>query len=122
LEMRCLRRRLGISHTDHTFIEEVRQTITQQVKHYEDPLTTVKKKKPRWYGHVTRSDGLFKTILQGTVQGKRRRGMPKKKWADNITEWTGKSSSTQALAHNRHKWSNVHHCQCPYDPGGTEQR
>ena len=38
-----------------------------------------KKRKLRWFGHVTRSFGLAKTILQGTVQGKeekvdRRRG------------------------------------------------
>ena len=72
VEMRCLRRLLGISYKDHITNEEVRQTITQQVRHYEDLLTTVKKRKLRWYGHVTRSDGLSKTILQGTVQGKRR--------------------------------------------------
>ena len=105
VEMRCLRRLLGISHKDHITNEEVRRTITQQVRHYEDLLTTVRKRKLRWYGHVTRSDGLSKTILQGTVQGKRRRGRPRKNWADNITEWTKMSfSTTQALAHNRHKW------------------
>ena len=27
-----------------------------------------------WYGHVTRSDGLTKVILQGTIEGSRRRG------------------------------------------------
>ena len=41
-----------------------------------------KKRKLRWFGHVTRSSGLAKTILQGTVQGKeekvdRRRGILK---------------------------------------------
>ena len=30
------------------------------------------------YGHVTRSSGLAKTILQGTLQGGRRRGRQKK--------------------------------------------
>ena len=43
---------------------------------------------------VTRSAGLSKTILQGTVQGKRRQGRQRKKQADNIAEWTGKSFST----------------------------
>ena len=33
--------------------------------------------------------GLAKVILQGTVQGGRRRGRQKKRWEDNVTEWTG---------------------------------
>ena len=28
-------------------------------------------------------------ILQGTGQGGRRRGRQKKRWEDNVTEWTG---------------------------------
>ena len=31
----------------------------------------------------------LKTILQGTVKGKRKRGRQKKRWEDNIKEWTG---------------------------------
>ena len=120
--MRCFRRLLGISYTDHVTSEEVRRTTSQHVKHYEDLLTTVKKKKLKWYGHVTRTNGLSKTILQGTVQGKRRRGRQRKKWADNITEWTGKNfAETQALAHDRKRWRTLVNCssmQCPYDPGG----
>ena len=40
-------------------------------------------------GHVSRSSGLAKTILQGTVEGQRKRGMQKKRWEDDIKEWTG---------------------------------
>ena len=56
---------------------------------YEDLLTSVKRRKLKWYGHVTQSSGLAKTILQGTVQGGRRRGRQRKRWEDNIKEWTG---------------------------------
>ena len=56
---------------------------------YEELLTSVKRRRPKWYGHVTRSSGLAKTILQGTVQGGRRRGRQRKRWEDNIKEWTG---------------------------------
>ena len=47
---------------------------------------------------VSRSSGLAKTILQGTIQGKRKRGRQKKRWEDNIKEWTGMdfASSTRA--------------------------
>ena len=63
------------------------------------------RRKLKWYGHVTRSDGQTKVILQGTVEGSRRRGRPKKSWSDNIAEWTGTSlAETQAMAHNRQEW------------------
>ena len=36
--------------------------------------TAVKRRKLQRYGHVSRSSGLAKTILQGTVKGGKRRG------------------------------------------------
>ena len=55
----------------------------------EELLTIVKRHKQQWYGHVSRSSGLAKTILQGTVKGGRRQGRQGKRWEDNIREWTG---------------------------------
>ena len=43
----------------------------------------------KWFGHVSRSSGLAKAILQGTVQGGRKRGRQMKRWENNIAEWTG---------------------------------
>ena len=40
-------------------------------------------------GHVSRSSGLAKPILQGTVKGERRQGRQKKRWEDNTRKWTG---------------------------------
>ena len=82
--------------------------IRQAIGPYEDLLTTVKKRKLRWYGHKTRSSGLAKMILQGTVQGGRRRGRQKKRWEDNITEWTGlKLGEALRKAENREEWRTV---------------
>ena len=89
LEMRCFRKLLGISYRDHITNEEVKARIGNAIRLYEDLLTTVKRCKLKWFGHVTRSSGLSKTILQGTVQGGRRRGRQRKRWEDNIKEWTG---------------------------------
>ena len=44
---------------------------------------------PKQPTNQPRSSGLAKTILQGTVKGKRKRGRQKKGWEDNIKEWTG---------------------------------
>ena len=51
------------------------------------------------------------TVRQGpffTVKGKRKRGRQKKRWEDNIKEWTGMdfASSTRA-AENRSRWKGV---------------
>ena len=42
----------------------------------------VKERKLRWYGHISRSSGMAKTVLQGTVKGARKRGRQKKRWED----------------------------------------
>eukprot|EP00745_Piridium_sociabile_P029601 TRINITY_DN4881_c1_g1_i1.p1 TRINITY_DN4881_c1_g1~~TRINITY_DN4881_c1_g1_i1.p1 ORF type:complete len:855 (-),score=217.58 TRINITY_DN4881_c1_g1_i1:120-2594(-) len=77
-EMRCYRKILHISYKDHVTNEEVRKRIKAAIGPYEDLLTIVRKRKLKWYGHITRSSGLAKTILQGTVPGGRRRGRQKK--------------------------------------------
>ena len=74
LKMRCIRKLFGISYRDHITNEEVKARIGNAIGPCEDLLTAVKRRKLKWYGHVTRSSGLAKTILQGTVQGDRQRG------------------------------------------------
>ena len=51
-----------------------------------------------------RSSGLAKTILQGTVKGGRRHGRQRKRWEDNIREWTGlEFVKSQRAVENRKK-------------------
>ena len=80
---------LHISYKDHVTNDEVRAKIQQAIGPHEDLLTNVKRRKLQWYGHVSRSSVLAKTILQGTVKGGRRRGRQRKRCEDNIREWTG---------------------------------
>ena len=68
-EMRCYRKILHISYKDHVTNEEVQAKIQQAIGPHEDLLTIAKRRKLQWYGHVSRSSGLAKTILQGTVKG-----------------------------------------------------
>ena len=65
----------------------------------------VKRRKLQWYGHVSRSSGLAKTILQGTVKEGRRQGRQRKRWEDNIREWTGlEFGKSKRAVENREKW------------------
>ena len=71
-KMRCYRKLLGISYKDRVTNEEVSTKIQQAIRPHEDLLTIVKRRQLRWYGHVFRSSGLAKTILQGTVKGRKK--------------------------------------------------
>ena len=65
----------------------------------------VKRRKLQWYGHVSRSSGLTKTILQGTVKEGGRQGRQRKRWEDNTREWTGlEFAKSQRAVENREKW------------------
>ena len=105
MEMRCYRKILRISYKDRVTNKEVRANIQQTTGPHEDLLTTTKRRKLQWYGHVSRSSGLAKAILQGTVKGGRRQGRQKKRWEDTIREWTGlEFAKSQRAVENREEW------------------
>ena len=79
MNMRYYRKILHISHKDHVTNEEDCAKIQQAIGPHEDRLTIVKRRKLQWYGHVSRSSGLAKTNLQGTVKGGRRQGRQRKR-------------------------------------------
>ena len=108
MEMRCYRKILRISYKDRVTNEEVRAKIQQAIGPHEDPLIIVKRRKLQWYGHVFRSSGLAKPILQGTVKGGRRQGRQRKRWEDNIREWTGlEFAKSQRAVENWEKWGKL---------------
>ena len=105
MEIRCYRKILHISYKDHVTNKEVHAKIQQATGPHEGLLTIVKRRKLQWYGHVSRSSGLAKTILQCTVKGGRRQGGKRKRWEDNIREWTGlEFGKSQRAVENTKKW------------------
>ena len=68
--MWCYRKMLRLSYKDHAANAEVCAKIHQAIGPHEDLLTTVKRRKLQWYGHVFHSSGLVKTILHSTVKGR----------------------------------------------------
>ena len=100
METRCYRKILHTSYKDHVTNEEVRAKIQLAIGPHEDLLTIVKRCKLQWYSHVSRSSGLAKT-----VKGGRRQGSQKKRWEDNIREWTGlEFAKSQRAVENREQW------------------
>ena len=102
--MKCYCKIICISYKDHVTNEEVCAKIQQAIGLHEDHLTIVKRHKLQWYSHVSRSSGLAKTILQGTVKGGIRQGRQKKRWED-IRKWTGlEFAKSQRAVENRENW------------------
>ena len=86
-ELRCYRRLLNISYKDQVINEEVRRKIKAAIGEYDGLLLLVKKRKlvvklTILWTLVWPYFKVFwfsKTILQGTVKGKRKRGRQKKR-------------------------------------------
>ena len=63
-----------------------------------------------YFGHTVRGSGspLALDIIEGKVEGKRKPGRQKKKWFDNIKEWTGLNYvQAKRAAQDRQKWRKI---------------
>ena len=83
-ETKCLRKLLRISYREHETNDCVRSLAGPE----EPLLATVRRRKLAWFGHVMMHDTLSKTILQGNVEGGRRRGRQRQSRSDNVKDWT----------------------------------
>ena len=120
MKMWCYRKILHISYKDHVTNEEVCAKIQQAIGPHEDLLTIIKRRKLQWYGHVSCSSGLAKTILQGTVKGGRRQGRGRggKTTSGNGQAWSSASPRGQwRTGKNGENWLQ-NHLRCPNDPRG----
>ena len=95
--MRCYGRLLNISYRDPVTNEKVHKEIQAAIGEHDERLTLVKKRKLRSFDPVPRFTGLIKTILQGTVKGKRRRGRQKKRKKKKKRERVSKSGQEWTL-------------------------
>ncbi|KAI5752610.1 hypothetical protein M8J77_018598 [Diaphorina citri] len=104
-EFWCYRRILKISWRDRiTNIEVLRRMNLPSV----ELLTTIKQRKTRYAGHIIRgsSGTLLAKIIEGKVEGTRDRGRQRRKWIDNIIEWTKTTTyeNCKRMAQDREAW------------------
>ena len=101
-EMWCYRRMQRISWTEHVTNNEV----LVQVHEERSLLKTIQRRALSYLGHVLRHDGLVPKILEGRLEGKRRRSRPR----NNFVAQACKRASLETFGHlkeaalDRHKW------------------
>ena len=101
-EVWAYRRILKISWTEKLINKEVLSRMEMKKRLF----TIIQIRKLKYFGHINRHSLMIKkTLLNGRVNGKRRRGRPRTSCTSNIEEWTGKSYiEAVRLTSNRYSW------------------
>lgn len=102
-EMVCYRRMLRIPWTDHrtnvSILEELQITDNERL------LPTIQRRILKFFGHVIRRDSIEKLIIQGKVEGRRKRGRSPVRFMDQIKTLTNLSvAEVMRTADDREAW------------------
>ena len=60
------------------------------------------------FGHIVRKNGMKNRLMQGKMEGKRRRGRPATTWFQELKEWTKLDiAGASQLATDRERWRKI---------------
>ncbi len=66
---------------------------------------TIRTRKLKWFGHIKRSELPIRATFEGNIEGKRLRGRPRRRWRDDVTEWTRMSwKEINVAVQDRSRW------------------
>ena len=96
LDMKCLRRLVGVSRMDRVRNEEVRRRAGIE----RELASTADQRVLRWFGHVERMDEyrMARRVLMAEVSGERARGRPRLGWMDGVKVALGNRGMTVEAA------------------------
>ena len=104
-EMWCWRKMLGIYWKEH----RTNISILEEIRLERGLMGKVARMKLQYFGHVTRGSAgnSALTVLEGSVDGLRHQGRPKRQWMDDIEEWSGCNYiqlSLKEMSQDREQW------------------
>ena len=84
--MWCYRRILKISWTEKV----TNQEVCRRINRGESLVKNIAKRKMRFAGHVIRGScgELTSLVIEGMVEGKRDKGQQRRKWDDDVKNWS----------------------------------
>ena len=100
-EMWCYRRMFRVSwmerKTNKWVLEKIGSVLMLR--------KSMSERKMRFFGHIDRKNGIEKRLMQGKMEGKRRRGRPATTWFQDLKEWTKLDiAGASQLATDRERW------------------
>lgn len=105
--MKTFRRLLGITWKEKKTNEYVWNQVKEKLQDekMENIVDVLKRRKLTFFGHHIRANRILKTLIQGKVEGERKRGKPRRSWSDDLVDWTGLSLADLCReAENRTNW------------------
>jgi len=101
--MRCWRKMLGIFSKEH----RTNMSILEEIGLERELMGKLARMKLQYFGHVTRGSAgnLALTVFEGSIDGLRHQGRPKRKRMDDVEEWRGCSYiQLKEMSQYREQW------------------
>jgi hypothetical protein len=87
---------------------ERNEDVLKRVGERRSMKDTIWKRKARWLGHIMRSEGMMRTVMEGRAEGKRGRGRRRLAMLDDVREGR-EYHIVKEMALNRHRWRTMVH-------------
>ena len=75
-------------------------------------IDTIRNRKKNWIGHILRTPGLMKDVIEGRMEGKRPRGRRRMGMLDDLKDRQS-YAELKSKAEDRNEWRNWEPWTCP---------
>jgi len=105
-ETKCLRKILNIKWQQKIKNKDIMKRAGTDINNMQRMI----ERKMNFFGHVCRmqDERLIKQVVFGIMDGKNKRGRPKRRWTDDLADWCNKDiCNLYTLEMDRKKWTHL---------------